>query len=168
MGVDIHMHIVKDNKVIKEDIYWGRDSEWFNLLNGRNRGETEYDYLDDMPGMSPQAPDNFQDIYENARKNFYYGFHYISVKAFKIWFEQYRPNIQAGYVSTYDKWRIEKKGYVPYDLPTDLSYIDDPALLNDMHFIEYENPYDSSKRVYDYLVANKISLDADIVYWFDC
>ena len=45
MGVDIHMFIIKDNKVLKEDMFDGRNSEWFNNLSGTSISDPTYHEL---------------------------------------------------------------------------------------------------------------------------
>lgn len=160
--MDIHMHIVNNGEIIRDDIFDGRNSEWFNNL--QNRGyDFEYKDLPTEWGISPQAPPEFMDYQE---KDYYFGFFYVSVKKYKEWFIKYRPDKDAGYVSTYDKWRMENKNYVPYDTPSDLSTIEE-YMRGDMHFVEYEKEYDSSRWLYEYLIDNNIPEDADITYWFD-
>ena len=166
MGVDISMYIVKDKKDISNTssswgIFDGRNSIWFNNL--QQIGDNEiYNYLNIKPGISKQAPDDFSK-YKNLD---YYGFNYISVKDFKDWFIKYRPDIDAGWISTYDKWRMEKKGYEPDYLP---KYLDKDDDINDMHFVEYETIWDDcSIWLYNYLIDNKVPDEADITYWFDC
>lgn len=160
MGVDIHMSIVKDKEILAKDIFDGRNSEWFNNLQGRG-WDSEYDKLPISTGFPENCSERlvkYKDIFG------YYGFYYISVKDFCEWFLKYRPDIDAGWVSTYDKWRIEKKGYIPEDPQ---HYLDKEDNVNDMHWVEFENIYDCSKWLFDYLVSNKIPDDANIVYFFD-
>ena len=175
MGVDIHMYVVKKGSVLESEIFDGRNSEWFNNLQGRGF-DWEYDNLSIEWGISPNAPSTDEFNSEELSDRGYYGFHHISAKKFVEWFEKYRPDRQAGWVSTYDKWRIENKGYIPEDLPL---YLDKEDNINDMHFIEYDNPYDCSKWLYDYLIEHygkyvspsgkmEIDPDIDITYYFDC
>ena len=161
MGVDIHMNIVKNKEVIAKDIFDGRNSEWFNNLQGGG-WNNEYDHLPAEYGFSDQTPDDIKEYYN---KDWCYGFNSVNVSEFKKWFEKYHPDLSAGWISTYDKWRMENKGYIPEDLPVYLGKEDNPA---DMYFIEYENPYDCSRWLNDYLVENNIPDDADIIYCFDC
>lgn len=154
------MHIVKDNAYIKENIFDGRNTEWFRNMM-KQGGSDEYDYLPLGYEISPQSPDSINQ--EELEKKKYYGFHYIRVGAFLNWFNQYRPDMDAGWVTTYDKWRVENKGYIPelmYSLPED-------ARIEDMHFITVTNPYDCSAWLYQYLKENEIDANADITYWFD-
>ena len=156
------MFIVKQKECLAKEIFDGRNSEWFSNLQ-QDGWNNIYDHLPIQCGFSPDAPDEFEEKYKD--KLGYYGFNYIKVSDFKEWFVKYRPDIDAGWVTTYEKWRIEKKGYVPEDLCHYLSEDDD---IRDMHFVEVENKYDCSKWLYDYLKDHDIPNDATIWYCFDC
>lgn len=163
MGVDIHMDILHNGEVIKKDIFDGRNSEWFNNLQPDRGWDDEYGLLNICYGYPDETPEDYIKRYEDKRT--YFGRHYIKVQDFVEWFWTYRPDKKAGWVTTYDKWRIENKGYIPEDLPTCL-YKDD--IIEDMHFITYENRWDCSKWLVEYLMGNEIPVDAYIVYCFDC
>ena len=163
MGMDIHMNIYKDGEPIKNNIFDGRNSEWFNNLLGDGWDDV-YDSFPTELGVSPQSNLCIEELKE---KGYYFGFRYINVKVFKEWFIRNRPDIDAGWVSTYDKWFIEnKKDYyidnieVCHNLPED-------ARIEDMHFIEIPNQWDCSKWLYDYLINNKVNDSADINFYFD-
>jgi hypothetical protein len=161
MGMDIWLNLVKNGKYVKQNIFDGRDSDWF--ANLRKEGDDEeYEYLNTGYGYSDQAPAEYKEKYN--KENDYFDFYYVSVKDFKEWFEKYRPDKKAGWATTYEKWRIENKGLIPEVLPI---YIPEDANMADMHFIEYENKYDCSKWLYNYLVDNDIEDDVDIAYCFD-
>lgn len=161
MGVDIHLHIIKDQKVIAQDIFDGRNSEWFDNLQGRGN-DSGYDRLPTEYGFPDEAP-NF--IKEDAKKGGYYGFHYIIAGEFCEWFNKYHPDLQAGWISTFDKWQLERKKIIPeefyYILPND-------ANDKDMIFCEWQNEYDCSLWLYNYLLEHEVYADAVIVYYFDC
>jgi hypothetical protein len=165
MGVDIHMYICRKGK-LSEQIFQGmRNSEWFDNLC--QNGDDEYDYLPVKFGIAPFADKLVQSAKDKDEElNYcpYYGFHFIKVKDFKEWFEEYRPDRKAGWVSTYDKWRIERKSYIP-DCPTIWK---NPDAGDDQYFVEFEDPYDMSKHLYDYLKKHRISNKAYITYFFDC
>ena len=163
MGMDIHMNIVKDGKILFKDIFDGRNSEWFNNLmnNGWN---DEYDHLPSHMGIPENCPKEIEDDFNLSANEGYFGFYYMTVKAFKNWFDNYRPDIKAGWASTYDKWRIEKKHYSPDELPIFLSKEDNK---DDMHFIEYIDYYDCSRWLYKYLKENEVPDDCYISYYFD-
>ena len=155
------MYIVKDNKAIRENIFDGRNSEWFGNLQGEG-WDDEYNHFPRKFGFSSQAPEDLIHRYE--KRDGYYGFYYVNVQEFKDWFQRYRPDKKAGWCTTYDKWRIENKGFIPDELQYKLHAED---IIEDMHFIEYTNLYDCSAWLFTYLVENEIDNDADITYFFD-
>lgn len=159
MGVDIHMYIQHNGKFIYEDIFNGRNSEWFANMQGEGWDDV-YDELPISYGFPEDIPQEYIDHY----KDWTYGHCYIKVEDFLDWFKKYRPDIDAGWFSTYDKWRIEKKGYIPDECPHYLSENDNPA---DMHFIEVVNKYDCSAWLNNFLLDNQVAKDALIVYCFD-
>lgn len=161
MGVDIHMYIVKNNEYLAKNIYNGRNSEWFGNLQGEGWND-EYDELPIKYGYSNQTPKDYKEQYN--KNNYYYGFCYINVKDFKDWFIKYRPDKDAGWVTTYEKWKIAEKGWVPDDIKHSLDKNDN---INDMHFIEIVDDYDCSKWLYNYCNDHSIPDDADIIYCFD-
>lgn len=161
IGVDVHIYIVKDKKIIGENLYDGRNSEWFrNLEYGEDFEYEKFQWYKEYD-FSNQCPDNFIEKYKNEYG--YYGFFYISVKDFKDWYNTTKPWKKAGWVSTYDAWAIKNKGYVPDYLPRYKSEDED-------QFIEYIDEYEPSSCIYDYLIdkKNNIPDDADIQIFFDC
>jgi len=160
MGLDIHLNIVKNGMVLEKEIFDGRNSEWFHNLMREGCYDDDYETLPCKWGTSDQAPEELIEEYEGWTFDPYY----MSVKDFKNWFTKYKPNRQAGWVSTYDKWRMENKGYIPVDAP---HYLNDDMRIEDYHFVEWENPYDCSLWLYKYLVVKQIDNDADIMYCFD-
>ena len=159
MGRDMYMHIVKDGQIIKKDIFDGRNSEWFSNMSEEG-WDDEYDFLNIKYGISPKANKDIFTGTEEDKK--YYNFYYVSVKDFCDWFINYRPDMRAAWVSTYDKWRIENKGYIPED---PAHYLSKDDVIEDMHFVEYINKYDCSLWLYEYLMNNNIDMEADITYW---
>lgn len=163
MGVDIYMHIVKNKEYIKKDIFDGRNSEWFGSLQG-DGWDCVYDCLPKQCGLGDQVPADLDE--QELTMNCYYGFYHINVKDFNEWFVQYRPDLDAGWVNTYEKWLYEIKGIVPE--VNHYLYLEDGERIEDKHFIEVVNPYDCSFWLYKYIVENNIDNDADIIYYFDC
>lgn len=159
MGIDIHMAIVKNNEYIAENIFNGRSSEWFANL----RGEGWNDVYDHLPAeySVAQAPSSYMEKYST---DWCFDYRSIKVENYMEWFRKYNPHLMAGWVTTYDKWRIERQGYMPEELCHELPKDANPA---DMHFIEIENRYDCSKWLFDYLIKNNIDDDAYIIYCFD-
>ena len=166
MGVDIHMHIVKDGKIVLKDIYEGRNGEWFDNIDPSSYFTHNDNYIKfpSYLGISEQAPSTDEFNEKKLDSLGYYHFSFVNVGEFRKWFEEYRPDIDAGWVNTYTKWRIENKGYIPDEVQR---YLYEEDIIADMHFIEYTNEYEPSKRLYDFLDINKIDDDADITYWFD-
>lgn len=164
MGVDIHMFIVNENKnILKEDIFDGRNSEWFRNLQDCGN-DSEYDYCPIVYGWQSVCSEDLVKKY--ADRQSYYGHFHISVKLFKDWFEKYNPHKKAGWVTTYEKWEIENHGYCPENF---FKYsLDKDDIIEDMHFIEWVNVFDCSLWLYNYLKDNKIPDNAWIVYCFDC
>jgi hypothetical protein len=168
MGVDIHMHIIsKEGKMKIENIFDGRDSEWFDNISG---GDYHSEFYQNFPvryGIPEAAPDSIKKDFDNKDEYCYYDFRYVNVGEFMDWFEETRPDIDAGWISTYDKWLYEKKKIVPRDLP---HWLDEDCNPYDYHFIEVENPWDCSKWLYEYIDDRKTSIDPNdfIVYYFDC
>ena len=161
MGRDIHLSILStEGEVLKYDIFDGRNSNWFDNMSGKG-WDIEYNHLNICYGFPESTPEDFVKHYEDRS---YFDRRYINVNNFCNWFEKYRPDLDAGWVSTYDKWRIEKKGYIPEE---PIHYLETTDNINDMHFVEFENKYDCSKWLYNYLKDNNIPKDANIVYCFD-
>ena len=158
------MYITYKGQIIAEDIFDGRNSEWFNNLQ-QQYCDNEYDYLNTRYGFSNDAPTDFRERFNDPGT--YYGHHNILVKDFAEWFEKYRPDLDAGWFSTYDRWRIEHKGWTPDPdwVKHELEEGDNP---NDYGFIEFENEYDCSRWLYNYIQDKKISYNATINYCFDC
>lgn len=161
MGLDIRMHIINtDGELIAEDIFDGRSSEWFNNLMGDGSGwDDEYEELH----MKYYFPDN---IPEKIKEEIEYSFSQraIEVKDYLYWYEEYRPDLHAGWVHKYDAWRIKNKGYVPSEIQ---HYLYEEDRIEDMEFIEYKDKYDCNIWLYDYLVYNRIPTDAIIIYHFN-
>ena len=161
MGRDIHLNIIKNGSYLGINIFKGRNQEWFNNLLGDSYDEV-YGEFPRNSGIPSNAPIDYEIKYN--KDNFCYGFYYVHVGDFKQWYLKYRPDLDAGWVSTYDKWRYENKGILPSEVS---HYLDKDDNINDMHFIEFVNEYDCSKWLYEYIYDHVIPDDADIVYCFD-
>ena len=161
MGVDIHLSIIsKDGEYRCNDIYDGRDGEWFDNLCGNYSNES-YQNFPRRHGIPMVAP---EDLKKAEEEGSYYNFYHVNVGEFLEWFVEARPDVDAGWVSTYDKWLYERKKVVP-ELNRFLGEEDNPY---DFHFIEVENPWDSSRWLYEYILEREdITVDDFIVYFFD-
>lgn len=162
MGMDIHMSVIRGGEYVKKEIFDGRNSEWFRNLQGEGWAD-EYDHLPTNWNLPEEVPADIMDDLKSDGG--YFGFRWMTVSDFLDWFDKYRPDRDAGWVSTYDKWRIENKGYVPDDPQ---HYLSDEDNRDDMHFVEFEDEYDCSRWLADYLRGEKDFLPNDIIiFYFD-
>lgn len=157
------MYIVQNGEVLASDIFPGRNSDWFRKMQAESDDEV-YNQLPIVIGFSDKAPTELKDRF--AREKGYFDHYHILVKFFKKWYETYHPDLKAGWVTTYDKWRMEKKGYIPEDDDV-IKELCKTDILQDMHFVEYTDIYECSYWVYHYLIDNNIPDNADITYCFD-
>lgn len=163
MGVDIHMSIIsKEGEYKFKEIFDGRDSAWFDNITGDYSNEF-YQNFPVCNGLPEKVPDEVRKDFTDE-ESCYYDFHYVNVGEFSVWFLEARPDIDAGWVSTYEKWLYEVKKVVP-ELRRYLDEDDNPY---DYHFIEVTNPWDCSAWLYNYIVSNGVSPEDYIVYYFDC
>ena len=164
MGVDIHMFICRKGEILGDDIFDGRNSEWFNNLQHQGWGSV-YDHLSIKGDFSKDVPEDLRERFNDPGT--FYGHHNILVKDFAKWFKKYRPDLDAGWFSTYDRWRMICKGWVPDPdyVKHELEEGDNPV---DYEFVEFEDEYDCSRWLYNYVVDKNIPEDATINYCFDC
>ena len=161
MGVDIHMYIIKEAEIVAENIYDGRNSEWFNNLQLRGTSDL-YDIFPAKYGIPEACSDEIKKDFDEKD---YFGFHYLTVQEYIDWYNKQSPNFEAGWVSRYDAWQMEiGREFEPYEyyhrLPED-------ANINDWIFMSWEKPYCNEKWLFNYLIKNKIDKDAIILYYFD-
>lgn len=166
MGVDIHMHIIsKEGKIKFKDIFDGRNSDWFNNISGGDYHNEFYQSFPVRYGIPEAVPDSIKEDFDNKDEYCYYDFRHVNVGEFLEWFEEARPDIDAGWVCTYDKWLYENKKIVP-ELDR---WLDEDANPYDYHFIEVENPWDCSRWLFEFIGEREdITVDDFIVYYFDC
>lgn len=156
------MHIVKDGEIIAEDIYDGRNSEWFRNLQ-RNGNSDLYDSLPLGYGIPKECPKSIEEDY--STNDYYYGFHYIKVQDYINWYRTQSPELEAGWVSRYDAWQLSiGREIIPdeyyHRLPEDCNE-------NDWIFMSWTNPYCQDTWLFEYLCDNKIATDAYLIYYFD-
>ena len=165
MGVDIHMHIVGKNGEHKyEDIFDGRNSHWFDNIC-HNVIDEAYSNFPHEAGLPECVPETIEHDFEH-REEGYYDFYYVNVEKFMKWYLQMRPDIDAGWVSTYDMWLYQSKGIIPNDLN---HWLDKECNPNDYHFIEVEDPYECSRWLHEFITSHEdIHPEDNIVYYFDC
>lgn len=165
MGIDITMHIIKNKEILHENIFEGRNYTWFdNISRQSGRSDSEYRYFPSYYGkkFQEQIPYN---ILKDIESDTYYGDNIVKVKDFIEWYKKYQPNLHAGWVTRYEAWLYEEKGIAPEDSYQRLPQ-DEP--IRDMVFIEYEDIYDCSRWLYNFIIGEKVPKDAYIIYYFDC
>lgn len=165
MGVDIHLHIIDTNgNMIAENIFEGQNSEWFRQLQNK-------DYKIDFPccpGIPEIIPEEIKKDYENMD---YYGYNYIPINEYIEWFEENRPDKDAGWVTTYEKYLYENKKIIP-NIDKKCLYSED--IVADYHFVEvvdeYNNFYWLYRKIFELCPIYTISelRDFIIIYYFDC
>lgn len=162
MGVDINMSVVdRDGKYKYRDVFDGRNSAWFDKISG-NTYDSLYASFPTYGGIPDFIPNEIKEDYAEGD---YFDFHYMTVADFCKWFDKVRPDIDAGWVTTYEKWLYERKGIVP-EVDHFLSSINNVA---DYHFIEVKDKYDCSAWLRDFISEHDdISPEDYIVYYFDC
>lgn len=167
MGTNIHMSIVtQDGNFRHRNIFNGRNSEWFDNL--QNRGcSSIYDEFPNIGGLPDIIPEEIKNAYDAPKEDYcYYGFYHIVVEDFCKWFDKVRPDIDAGWLSTYEKWLYDTKGIIPKNIP---HYLDSKCNPHDYHFVEITNPYDCSNWLNQFIKDNVDVCPEDyIVYYFDC
>lgn len=174
MGADIHLHIVHNNKILKKEIYKNRNSEWFDNMIGRYTTEPAYDYLPydydwECEGQCPQEliDEYLKESEDGVLPRWTYDERSIKVKDFLDWFIKYQPALKAGYVSKYDAWLYENKHIIPSSENLE-HYLWADVKQRDFVWIEFTDPYEPSRWLFNYLKENEIPEDAWIVYCFDC
>lgn len=158
MGMDIHTYVItKEGEIKARDLYEGRCTEWFNNLMGRGCN-AEYSYLPTKYNVPDFAPDEIKRDEENG----YFGFRYLTVKDWRDWFNEYKPNLDAGWVRKYDKWAWENKHIVPEEYYHYLGEVDNPA---EWEWCEFRKDYDVS----EYLTEQLAGMDENdiLIYYFD-
>lgn len=179
MGVDIHLHIVKDNKELAHEIYDGRNSDWFGNLTGRAISEPAYvelPYDYDWDNEEVKCPLELIERYNRKDKSLnccpYYGHRHIKVGDFKGWYNEYKPSLKAGYVSRYDKWLWDTKHIQPNENNIEhYLWSHDEASSDhivDWVWIEYGDKNEPSTWLMNYLIENETPDDAYLIYCFDC
>jgi len=172
MGVDIHMMLVRNGKVVVDNVFEGRNREWFDNITERGYGD-EYETFPCRYGWA----DELEEVY-NEYKEWAYDFRTLSVVDFNEWFEKNRPDIDAGWVTKREAWLYVNKGIVPeYLAHTKSSCVanntctiaDESEYMcpDDAEFITVVDEYDCSAWLYRWCVKNAEAGD-QLIYCFDC
>ena len=170
MSVDIHMKLVhKNGTMIHNNLFDGRNSEWFDNLQGHGWDESGvYDALNLLLqcGLPEQATDEDR---RNINELGYYNPYHINLKDYLEWFVKYKPEVDAGWFSTYDCWRIDNKHWYPHDEGIK-HYLDNDDNIHDWHFREVIDPYNCDAAVIRELPEETQNHPEDYIlyFYFDC
>lgn len=166
MGMDITLRLLDENgKFLTENIYDGRDREWFNNMSGKYITDEAYGYLPKGYGTLNFFPNEWLKMEQDRD---YFDFSYISVKEYRDWYIKYNPSFQAGWVKRYTEFLMKYRDYTP-EYGVDLYHeLDTEDIIEDMVWVEFNVKYDNSTWLYNYLEENNIPNNAWIVYCFDC
>ena len=171
MGMDMSMFIVKDKRILANDIFEGRNSDWFRQMQGLCYGENdEFAHLHPYYNFEANGhtPDNLLKQYTEPLENdeicYYFDHRSIMVKDYLKWFDKYCPDIHAGWVRVYDAWAYKKKDIYPSEY---YNYLPEGCIEKDWTFLTWEDKYDCSRWLAEWLRENNILDDAWIVYCFD-
>ena len=116
MGMDIWIHVAdKDGNFVKEDLWDGRNSNWFNKIIHE---DDEYEFVHWIYNdQADFVPDEIKKNFDDSEENFgYFGFKAVKVADLLNWYDRYRPDVDAGYIRKYDKWKWENKGIAPNNI----------------------------------------------------
>lgn len=177
MGVDITMMVVNHknlSEVIMEDLYTGRNYDFFSIL--QDREEVSFPCHNGLPEEMTEG-----EMFDLWKSGNYYDFHYITIKDFLQWINDYKPYLDAGWVTKYDAWQYNTRRIIP-EL---YHYCPDSAVAGEYEFIEVYDKYDPFLAVRDELDEHFKKQNGDfrtvavnqrwddflnnyIVYCFDC
>lgn len=161
MGVDIIMDIYHKGKLIHTDIFEGRNSEWFDNLNG-NGYDREYDYFPRVSGPCPGA----ENIPDEEKYN--YGFYHIRVLDFLNWYDKHQPYLHAGWVNKVTSFNYINKNIIPDENEV---YEMLPVWKEDFHRDNYVwlayRKEDPSSVIMHFISMKNVPEDAYIFYRFN-
>lgn len=168
MGVDIHIYIIdKFGKKKTDNLYDGRNYRWFDNLQDRGM-DPEYNFLPRL--YWNDCPRPIFNIFKDLEKDDYYGMAAVRISDLIEWYNHYRPNVHAGWVTKYDAWLYRAKNIIPSedDVYTDPSIIED-FNIDLYEFIEYEDEYNPMTEVYKAITENTLIANDDyLIFYFDC
>ena len=162
MGTDIHVAIIRNGEFITPEFDLGRNYSWFDRIQTE---EDEYAYLNWHYNAEDLVV--LQQIRDLLNDHGYYGFRYVSVPDFVSWFNRYHPDLDAGWVSTYTKWKWTKK-HIPIDIDDVYHYLPEDVNKDDYTFMEFPAYDDSSASVIDNIpLEYATDENAYLVFYFD-
>lgn len=152
----------KDGIMINDNMYDGRNSEWFDNLCGCGYDES-YDNLQRY--MNVDLPECASEEDKAECKEYGYGARYITVENYMKWYYLCKPHKDAGWFTTYEMWKMDNKNWAP-DFDTikhSLNKDDNPA---DFIFTEVVNPYDCNTYIIKNLPTAVETNPADYIIYF--
>lgn len=163
MSTSIFMDII-DSKghYLKEDIFRWHSQKWFNNLRKCGDG-LAYKTLPAKKGLPNVIPKALQTAYQEKENLGYYDFFYFSIKDFFAWYEAAEPDIQRGYVSSFDEYFYYFKKILPTHIYSSTIGLKCPS---DYHYIKIIDPYEWGGWLYRYLHSLDLSEDSYVVYHF--
>ena len=166
MGADIYMSLIdKEGNMAIDNLYDTCNYDWFDNICGC-MCDFEYSYLPTECGLPKKVPKKIREAYEKRGEWGYTDFCYMNVAEYIYWFRKYRPDRKAGWVNMYDKWRIEKKNWIPESDQVLLS-LDGVENREDYYFVEYEDEECPDVIIINRLIDSITAFnDYYIVYYF--
>ena len=160
MGMDIHMKIVKDKKVILDNVFEGRNREWFDDL--MHQEYEIYSFLPMKYGWDNEiVPQELIDQYND----WCFNFQMVKVGDFKSWYREKSPDYEAGFVPRYDAWQYEARKIYPPEIYK--YWHKDEMTAEGWVWGIFENKYSCDRQVFNNIIDNHISDNAWIVFCFD-
>ena len=173
MGVDIHMFVIKDNEILKDDMFDGRNSEWFNNLSGTSISDPTYHELCRHSGWKNiNCPEELYKEYCEPQEGdnicYFYGHTAIKVGDFLDWFYDYCPDKKAGYAPRYIAWLASEKNIMPSNDDV-RQYVSKAEIEEeDLVWFEYTDKYEPSIDIAEQINNFQCPRDAWIIFCFDC
>ena len=164
MGMDIWIDVVnKNGEYVKKDLFDGRNTAWFMKINHE---EDEYEYVPwiykyDADFIPADVKENFQ----SEKYTGFFGFKAVKVADLLNWYDRYRPDVDAGWIRRYDKWKWENKAIAPDCIE---HYFDDSMDTNDWVWVENLPKEDEFiKVIIDQIDNNQVNPNDYVIIYFD-
>lgn len=164
MGMDIHVHVVnKNGEYIKKNLFDGRNRMWFQKIDHE---EDEYDYVKWIYDYEAEfVPVEVKKVFRSDEYSGYFGFKAVKVADLLNWYDRYRPDVDAGWIRRYDKWRWENKATAPDEI---YHYFDESMNVNDWVWVENLPKEDECiKVIIDQIDNNQVNPNDYVIMYFD-
>ena len=162
MGVDITMHIVRNKEKIFEDIFDGRNYDFFHGLTNTC---PEHSLGDRSGFLNKQHGWENKEEQKKLEELGYYNFYTVKVKDYIEWYKFYEPNMRAGWITRKQAWLLDHYNIEPDDYFSSLNKDD---ITKDMIFKDWETYDCGYKYLYDFINDNHLEANDQIIYCFDC